>query len=649
MNKQHVFPSNEEISCIPNSQIYRRVDTIPLPKELKSNFLDLIVRWSKGSGIPWTVSRLKELKNCIAQSFAHNGEIRYKPEWFKTTPSGNLKGAPGALLRHAMTSEKNLKSVLMLCNIYSVWKRKAVNVELEEEIVNSIQSSPVPAYCRDYGQRNRNTLCPRINVALRKLGLSSKLVVDNPVPILQSLPGKASHVLRIPDDFLDIKNSKYWTSFGGLVRDAFGAEPVAIDMSPPLDEVGSIHITHEPGLKTRYFASPNVILQRALEPLKDALYRVVKNLPWDCTINQRKADDMIQDKLRAGKTVYSVDLSKATDHFPWAIQRTVLSSLRRSNSVRTKNSVRLFSAIVSDGNWEAPLPSYLRVEWDEGLPLESKPSTYTRETVRWTKGQPLGLGPSFFLFTISHGIVLYILNGYRWDSDFWVLGDDVVIFSEQLHSKYRAWLGENEIEVSEAKSFASSSFAQFAGVSFTPNRKFWLPKWQELTRETLLDAQAWWYPGLLKGYKDEELILQILALPEPYGLGWNPNGIPLDARLSQETVNNIVEAESERKSRPRPRSTEISVSKLTNALAHHGKDIDSYVYFLRNLDPLEPVRYRESTRLFRNPDHLHLYDGTDLGGFPYLRFSERRKDPYSLGRISSWKRLLSVTSREPGE
>jgi len=30
-------------------------------------------------------------------------------------------------------------------------------------------------------------------------------------------------------------------------------------------------ITHEPGLKTRYFAAPNQLVQRTFQPLKEAL------------------------------------------------------------------------------------------------------------------------------------------------------------------------------------------------------------------------------------------------------------------------------------------------------------------------------------------------------------------------------------------
>jgi hypothetical protein len=379
----------------------------------------------------------------------------------------------------------------------------------------------------------------------------------------------------------------------------------------PDTSVGSIQSTFEPGLKIRCFANPNKVMQRALEPLKEGLLSVVKGLPWDCTNDQRKADQVISQSLASGKIVYSIDLSSATDRFPYWFQKLCLESVMTLNSnsdiqeQRQVASKFLLDYIVEMGYFQTSI----------GLKT-------------WRVGQPLGLDPSFPLFTLSHGILLLLLNRGAWNKQFYVVGDDVVIFNRALADSYRKLLTSWGIPVSEGKTFSSNRLAQFAGVTYTPYGSFWLPKWREFTRDTLIDIAAWWYPGFTKGLRDHELIVRVLSLPEPIGIGRNPLGLPISDRLTSALAYRLAEKEADREERSKPSHTREFAS-------YPGEDnmVHSWKQDWKLLRSNRPVLI---SLAFDS-----LMDHTEVSGYPKVQLRTRgKRDPYTLGRTQYWNQLF---------
>jgi hypothetical protein len=391
-----------------------------------------------------------------------------------------------------------------------------------------------------------------------------------------------------------------------------------------LSIVGNIHITHEPGLKSRYFAAPNLVVQHALGPLKTALLQMLSSVPWDCTHDQRKPDRCIREALANGRNVHSVDLSAATDGFPFEFQRTMLHRLTGNN--RAKAGVSLLNAMVSQGHWEMP---------DE-------------EMVHFWSGQPLGLGPSFPMFAMAHGLLLYILNGYKWSRDFYVLGDDVIIFDDALAHQYRKTLGEWGVTVSEHKSFNSSKLAQFAGVTYTADRSFWVPKWNPLTKENLLDAAAWWYPGLTKGMPDHELITRVLALPAPYGKGWNPKSQTLDIRFPEPLVDYFIDRDEKRATKVKPKVTRPSTDEILTVLRRNKVPEHTLLRLQQRIaaynhkgwtDKFLSTKPSATALLYKRLDPI-LFHGTEAPGYPLKRFISDGGDPWSVGNIRTWKKIF---------
>jgi len=268
---------------------------------------------------------------------------------------------------------------------------------------------------------------------------------------------------------------------------------------------GEVHFLQEPGYKLRSIASPFRLFQVASEPLKNDLKRIVASVPWDCTHDQGRAFGPIQEAIRSKKVIHSVDLSNATDYFPLELQEMVLSTIYG----HTSPYLKLFRD-VSRSNFKSEM----------GM-------------IRWTRGQPLGFGPSFFLFTLSHGLLLYGLNGYRWDNDFYVVGDDVVILNDTLYHSYIHALSVLECPYSPDKSVSSSELAEFAGKLILSDLVVPQLKWRQVSDDNFIDLARLIGPRIrrLLSKKQREIIDVFAHIPDfihPYGLNWSYKGSTLE-------------------------------------------------------------------------------------------------------------------------
>jgi hypothetical protein len=178
-----------------------------------------------------------------------------------------------------------------------------------------------------------------------------------------------------------------------------------------------------------------------LTPLGDALFKALAGLPWDCTFDQSKPYQSVQEHLKRGGTAFSVDLSSATDYFPLELQLSILRKIFPFDI----DQISLFEDL-SRTNW-----------------------TYGKKSVRWTNGQPMGLYPSFPSFALAHGMLLdYLSQGVP--GRFYVLGDDVVILHRPTYEKYVQMLKVLGCPYNPSKSLVSNQVAEFAGKLIFPER-----------------------------------------------------------------------------------------------------------------------------------------------------------------------------------
>lgn len=262
------------------------------------------------------------------------------------------------------------------------------------------------------------------------------------------------------------------------------------------DFMGNLTPIGDTGGKTRLILIGNPLLQSLLEPLKRELLIILDGLPTDCTFRQQDGVKFIQESMKQGKKLWSVDLKDATWNFPSSLQEEVLKTLGCRQELRDA----IFRSLAHN-------------------PLDGK-------LHQVKKGQAMGLGPSFPLFSLCHNLILFAISkmvGVPPVNTFRVLGDDVVIADKDVYRIYRQFLSEYKVPISANKSLTSSVCAEFAGRIVFKGYDVTPIKWQSLTWSSI-SALYWPYrrifPRIVKYLVDKRAVIALHVLgPIPKRIG----------------------------------------------------------------------------------------------------------------------------------
>jgi len=483
--------------------------------------VDIWCKWVTHNGPEWAVKRFKSLKVDLIRRQA--GLPCISP-WVRKNRKGEFYGAIGALFRWAGLSEKKFSKALQALCIYTSETSVEITKSQLEKFRNAVS-------CETPTGLTLDELTELMNVTSAVIGHHEIAKVDNRLVVYRGSPQKIAplpHNLGCtPQDrkiLLDVtwlrlpRNTMFYLKYRGLydpVLEGIGqiTSPVACEVDRT-SYAGEVHFIQEPGYKLRSVASPYRLHQQALLPLKESLGRIVKTLPWDCTFAQDKAFGPVQESLRQGKEVYSVDLSSATDYFPLDIQIAVLRAV-----FGDVPDVKLFRDIS-------------RLTWKSEL-----------GDISWKRGQPLGLNPSFFAFTLTHGVMLAWLAELQVDK-FYIVGDDVVILDSGLYDRYTSLLKRIGCPYSSDKSLSSSKLAEFAGKVITPTGIYPQLKWRKMSNDSFLDL------ALLLGQRSRSLMTRrqqlvfdaVKHLLPPIGLNMSkPGSDLLSAFTDTERILSLVQ------------------------------------------------------------------------------------------------------------
>jgi hypothetical protein len=500
-----------------------RLSVIGVPQYIIKGLASDVIKWCKCSGVEWTISRLKSLKVDILRQKA--GLLPLSP--FRRNRKGEIAGTFGSLLKFASCNEKNFGKALQASMIYSTFKFESLTPTQAEKFLKAIKapgSVVDPGFSHAFGNAlrqnfDRKSIARDKEISLltyrgspskfkpRLLSTSWTLAGLRPISRSQD-----KDVLSNAEYFLDPKHVPLYFEYEDLYGPVLkGLEGITVKIrelgtwyqreSLRFVEGGEIHFIQEQGGKLRSVASPHLVHQLALKPLGDSIYDLVQSLPWDCTFEQSKPFDVLQTALSEGQTIHSIDLSSATDYFPLEIQMTVLRTLYGNCS-----DVRLFE-VISQSSWRA----------DGDL---------VPNTLQWKRGQPLGLYPSFGTFTLTHGLVLWFLNGQRHEKKFYVLGDDVVILDNDLYIRYIKFLEQNDCPFSRDKSISSSQICEFAGKIVTKTKVLPQFKWREISNDNFLDIcrQLGNRSRSLLSRRQQVIFDKVKHLTLPYGLNFSYPG-----------------------------------------------------------------------------------------------------------------------------
>lgn len=535
-----------------------RLSAIGIPTRTKVQLVDEITKWVNCNGYEWTVARLKALATDLVRSWANlppsNSDvasIAYRngvPKgpfgylWSMRSQRGRIKALSCAMVYSSFRSpvvtqkqfDKFVKSVLVLIPD-EVRARREVSWKGLDPTIRRVESRSSREYVLNVqGLFDRYPWSSEIRMPTLR-GRTHPEIMEGRSPldhifeltyysqIFQELLLKHKVLQQaIPEELREsmVTLASYITE--GRKKTGRLAVPRSWNLR---DNVGKISYIQESGYKLRAVANPLRIYQVALEPFKKDLDTILKGQPWSSVHDQDVGVQAVQNALRQGKAVHTIDLADATNHFPLGFQANALLPL----------TVGPFAEASKDLFLEVSRQPWLLPTLDGRL-----------VPVIWNEGQPLGLAPSFAAFTLSHGILLESLwvrvlrdRGEVFDQrdpsfPFRIIGDDVAIWDPMLARAYRDWLDWNSVPISESKSLVSTSVSEFAGKVITPDQILPRLKWKSPSDNSFVDVARNLGPQSISLFtkRQRKVLEQIAEVPKEIGgLGWNPRGIPFEERL----------------------------------------------------------------------------------------------------------------------
>lgn len=396
-----------------------------------------LARWEKNYGIKWVVGRLKSLRSAL---------LTNNTDGIKTHPDGTFWGPFRPISRLAKSSRRGAIRAHRMLSIYGRWEHQSPTEEDYRDFSRSVAFEGYTGSSFECSVTRKDLRIARR--ASRKSTFNLKLPSsDKRVPFLkksesQTLPDEHYFVLLEQCPNLLGKHKKFIArhlydvnefdihSYSG----SFGEPGVVYPLT--YDVVGQVvGLTADRGMKLRFIANPHRFLQMATSRLQDALARYLSSLPESLVFNQDEAVNWVTNQLRNGKVLNSLDLSSATDHFPFDLQVKLIRKL----FPKLKEDIDLWEDICGC-LWESP----------SGL-----------TDIRYGKGQPMGTRPSFAAFTVSHIHFVRTLGGTS--ENFRVIGDDIVISDPDLAIRYRDEMSRLGVTINLRKSLLNDVKAEFAG------------------------------------------------------------------------------------------------------------------------------------------------------------------------------------------
>lgn len=228
---------------------------------------------------------------------------------------------------------------------------------------------------------------------------------------------------------------------------------------------GRLALLTEAAGKIRVVALMDIWSQWALRPLHDWIFGVLKEIPQDGTFDQLRPVKALLKKVQKGTTIYSYDLSAATDRIPIVIQELLLAQIFGHEYARAWTNLLVGRPYV--------------------IPKRIARECGVDRFLRYAVGQPMGAYSSWgMLALVHHAMVQY--SAHRagiggWFALYAVLGDDVVIADARVARKYRAlcrYLGvtigleKSLVATGRTLEFAKRLFFNGVDVSGLP-AKFW--------------------------------------------------------------------------------------------------------------------------------------------------------------------------------
>lgn len=499
-----------------------------------------VQKWIACNGEEETVERVKQCKVDLLHFYAGIPPLPPSKDsrWTRKHADGSWKGAFRCLFQ---MSRKRFRTAWNAIMVYTGIVHQDSNVKVTtrqwNKMVTAIRRRPLEPEVLVTGLRvvHQSPFFVPINV----VGQTGSPLVDyQPSPSRRAPKGYRTvpEIEGVVDSLRALISRPLWATvhwdiLQGVVRglenlvvpdielnlelEAKATGPMQWDEPP---DMGLISLIQEGGYKLRFAANPYRVYQQALQPLGRSCFQALRNVPNDFTFDQVAAIPLVQKWAGEGKTLCSMDLSNCSDNLPLDLQLEALSRY----GVGTK--------------WLQFYRSTCRGTWT------CNKAKGDSVVLSWTVGTPLGLYPTFASFALLHHSLIqwcFWMAGYVLDAGeifpYVMVGDDVTIADPYVAQLYRNLMEGLGVPISEHKTLWAIGTAEFIGRVITEKSVVQGFKWKgRVSDESFVDFCRQFGPAalMLLTPRQKRVIAYISDLPEPYGLGWNPSGVPLHERLT---------------------------------------------------------------------------------------------------------------------
>nr|WAY16626.1 putative RNA-dependent RNA polymerase [Binucleate Rhizoctonia mitovirus 13] len=208
--------------------------------------------------------------------------------------------------------------------------------------------------------------------------------------------------------------------------------------------VSQFAIKEEAAGKIRLFALMDSITQSVMSPLHDYMFSILRKIPNDGTFDQEASIARSQEKSVKAGMAFSYDLAAATDRLPVVLTAHILTNL-----VGIAGFGRLWRQILTQRPFAFNATVASRLKVSEG-------------PYRYAVGQPMGALSSWPGLALTHHwiaqLAAYRITGVTtWNTDYEVLGDDIVFFNREIAEEYLRIMAAIGCEINLFKSIVSLS------------------------------------------------------------------------------------------------------------------------------------------------------------------------------------------------
>lgn len=193
-------------------------------------------------------------------------------------------------------------------------------------------------------------------------------------------------------------------------------------------QLGRLHTIEEWGGKTRIVAIVDYWTQLVLTPLHETIFEFLGKIEADGTFDQEAMADRVRGwTADPSRTIYSYDLTAATDRLPIKLQERVLEALMGPSFASG------WRKLLVDRDYVTP----------EGT------------TVRYNCGQPMGAKSSWAMLALTHHVIVQQAANNAGATDYMdyaLLGDDNTMCGSTVAANYRKIMSYYSVPINMEKS-----------------------------------------------------------------------------------------------------------------------------------------------------------------------------------------------------